>query len=113
MALQYFTQWLVTFICGGLVSLAGTLIALWKKEHKREKAVENGVQCLLRAEIIRQYEKWIDRKYCPLYAKEALRREYAAYHALHGNDVATGLYNEVMALPTEEPKSGNMPKGTL
>lgn len=97
----------------GSINLAGTLIALWKKEHKREKAVENGVQCLLRAEIIRQYEKWIDRRYCPLYAKEALRREYAAYHALHGNDVATGLYNEVMALPTEEPKSVNMPKGTL
>ena len=97
-------NWLVTFTCGAFISLAGTLIAMWKKDRKREKAVENGVQCLLRAEIIRQYEKWIDRKYCPLYAKEALRREYEAYHELHGNDVATGLYNQVMALPTEAPK---------
>lgn len=105
MALQYFTQWLVTFVCGGLVSLAGTLIALRKKEHKREKAVENGVQCLLRAEIIRQYEKWIDRKYCPLYAKEALRREYEAYHQLGGNDVATRLYQEALQLPSDAPKN--------
>ena len=104
MALQYFTQWLVTFVCGALVSLAGTLIALWKKEHKREKAVENGVQCLLRAEIIRQYEKWEEKKYCPIYAKEALKRAYDSYHTLGGNDVATGLYEETMELPEHKPE---------
>ena len=39
--------------------------------------------------------------YCPLYAKEALTRAYKAYHALGGNDVATELYHDCIALPTE------------
>ena len=60
-----------------------------------------GVQCLLRAEIIRNHDKYMDKDFCPIYAKEALKRAYHAYHELGGNDVATGLYNETMALPTE------------
>ncbi|MPN16592.1 hypothetical protein SDC9_163937 [bioreactor metagenome] len=60
-----------------------------------------GLQCLLRAEIIRSYEKYQDKGFCPLYAKEALKREYDSYHDLHGNDVATDLYRQMMALPTE------------
>ena len=104
---------LISIVCGWLTSFFTIAKSKSKRRKERDRAVEDGLEALLRAEIIRQYEKWIDRRYCPLYAKEALRREYAAYHALHGNDVATGLYNEVMALPTEEPKSGNMPKGTL
>ena len=65
------------------------------------KAIKNGVQCLLRSEIISQHEKWEGRKYCPIYAKEALTREYKAYHALGGNDVATALYDETMRLPED------------
>lgn len=99
---QIFLQWLIPFICGALASVGTAFITLRKKERKREKAVENGVQCLLRAEIIRQYEKWEDRGYCPIYAQEALRIGYAAYHQLGGNDVATELYKKVMALPTDE-----------
>lgn len=74
--------------------------------QKRDSALESGVQCLLRAEIIRNHDKYIDKGYCPIYAKEALKRAYAAYHVLHGNDVATGLYNEVMVLPTDPPHEG-------
>jgi len=99
--LDIFLKWLIPFVCGGVVSVLGMLAAQIKKNRKREKAVENGVQCLLRAEIIRQYEKNIDRGYCPLYAKEALKRGYDAYHELGGNDVATDLYHKIMKLPPE------------
>ena len=63
--------------------------------------LENGVQSLLRLEIIRSHDKYIERKFCPVYAKESLSRAYKAYHKLGGNDVATALYHEVIALPTE------------
>ena len=56
----------------------------------------------MRAEIIRSHEKYCERECCPIYAKEALTRAYAAYHALGGNDVATKLYEETLKLP--EPK---------
>lgn len=69
--------------------------------------VANGTQCLLRAEIIRSHEKYIDRGYCPVYAKESLTREYQAYHNLGGNDVATALYEQLMALPNDERRNEN------
>ena len=80
-----------------------------KKKSADEQAIEDGLQCLLRAEIIRCHDKYTDRKYCPIYAKESLRRAYTAYHNLGGNDVATQLYNECMALPEygEENKNEN------
>lgn len=95
--LNNFLGWLVPFICGGAVTFAGTMFI-------KLKAIKNGLQCLLRAEIIRAYDKYKERGYCPLYAKEALTRAYKAYHALDGNDVATELYNDTMELPTEPPK---------
>jgi hypothetical protein len=84
--------WVVPFILGAVVGG----VSMW---FLVIKALCDGVQCLLRAEIIRQNEKWVKVGYCPIYAKQALTREYKAYSKLHGNDVATGLYHEVMELP--------------
>lgn len=67
----------------------------------RNSIVEEGLQALLRLEIIRSHEKYKEKKFCPLYAKESLTRAYKIYHALGGNDVATDLYNELMDLPLE------------
>lgn len=103
MLIETIIKWAVPFVCGGIITWAVTYIKLRKK---RDSALESGVQCLLRAEIIRNHDKYLDKGYCPIYAKEALKRAYAAYHVLHGNDVATGLYNEVMALPTDPPHDG-------
>lgn len=103
MIIETIIKWAVPFVCGGVLTWAVTYIKLRKR---RDSALEDGLQCLLRAEIIRNHDKYIDKGYCPIYAKEALKRAYAAYHALHGNDVATGLYNEVMALPSDPPHEG-------
>lgn len=94
-AFKEFLGWLVPFLCGGIFGA----VVLW---FVVLRAFRDGLQCLLRAEIIRQNEKWIDRGYCPVWAKQALSRAYKAYHALKGNDVATELYHEVIELP-EKP----------
>lgn len=88
-------KWAVPFVCGGAVSFAGAMMI-------KLKAVKAGIQCLLRAEIVRSHDKYTERGFCPIYAKDALTKAYTAYHALGGNDVATSLYKEVMALPTEK-----------
>ena len=90
--------WAVPFVLGGAATGIITYIQMRRKRHT---ALENGVQCLLRAEIIRNHDKYMEKRHCPIYAKEALKRAYTAYHALGGNDVATRLYDEVMELPTE------------
>ena len=69
--------------------------------RKKNKALENGMLSLLRAEIIRQHDKYTARKYCPIYAKDALEKAYAAYHSLGGNGTITKIYNDTIALPEE------------
>jgi hypothetical protein len=91
-AIKEFIGWLVPFVCGAAVGA----VVLW---FAAGKALCEGVQCLLRAEIIRQNEKWVARGYCPVWAKQALERAYKVYHRLKGNDVATALYEETMELP--------------
>lgn len=97
-----FIKWLIPFICGGIVSIGGVFVSKLKIGRKKQDAVELGLQCLLRAEIIHQYEKWNEKGYCPIYAKEALKRAYDSYHTLGGNDVATGLYEDTMELPESQ-----------
>ena len=96
--LDIILKWAVPFVLGGV---ATGVITYFKMRHKHNTALENGVQCLLRAEIIRNHDKYMEKRHCPIYAKEALKRAYTAYHQLGGNDVATRLYDEVMELPTE------------
>lgn len=94
MMYELFIKWLVPFLLGGAVTFSGTMLI-------RIKAIKNGLQCLLRAEIIRSYDKYMEKGYAPVYAKEALTKAYHAYHALGGNDVATSLYKETMNFPSE------------
>lgn len=91
-------KWLVPFVLGGAVSFA---VSTTRKMHKRDKALGDGIQCLLRAEIIRYHDKYTNKGYCPIYARESLSRIYVAYHNLGGNDVATDLYKDTLKLPTE------------
>lgn len=103
---------LVTAIVTGFVT---SLVNGAKHSKKKWKKIEDGVQSLLRAEIIRQSEKWLERGFCPIYAKDALTKEYASYHELGGNGTITGIYNELMELPTEKPprktKNGGIKNG--
>ena len=66
-----------------------------------EAAERRSVQVLLRDRIIETYNHYNDKGYCPIYAKESMRRLYAAYHALGGNDVATELKEKLLEMPAE------------
>lgn len=67
----------------------------------KNKALHDGMQALLRDRIIGSYNHYQDKGFCPIYAKENVKRMYDAYHALGGNDVATGLKDKLMLMPEE------------
>lgn len=100
----------IVAVISGAVTLANVVFTAvfnsWRdrkrKKSSDERNIEDGLQCLLRAEIIRAHEKYTSQGYCPIYAKESLRRAYTAYHNLGGNDIATALYNECLNL-TDNP----------
>ena len=96
-------SWGIPVICGGVLGCCMTYI---KMRKRKDRALEIGVQCLLRAEIIENYKEYQHKHYCPIYAKESLKRMYSAYHDLGGNDVATSLYEKIVDMPEIPPEEG-------
>lgn len=95
-------DWLFLAVTGMVACGYRILAKRQKDEAKKNKALADGVQALLRDRIIGAYNHYNDKGYCPIYAKESVRRLYAAYHALDGNDVATELQEKLLKMPTEE-----------
>lgn len=98
----YWVQWLFMV----LSILFGTgfryLSKLQNQESQKNMAISEGVQALLRDSIIQAYNHYKTQEFCPIYAKENVKRMYNAYHALGGNDVVTGLKDELMEMKTEK-----------
>ena len=73
-----------------------------QEEKTRNEAIAEGVQSLLRESIVSNYNKYLEKGYCPIYAKESMKKVYIAYHDLGGNDVATSLYNKLLDMPEDK-----------
>ena len=95
----HWLEWLFTAVLAVLSFLFKTLQRQLKAEQDKNEAIAEGVQSLLRESIVNGYNRYQDRGFCPIYAKESLKKLYKAYHNLGGNDVATELYNKVLKMP--------------
>ena len=104
MTVSIITSIIVWAITGALGAFTTYLGMRYKKVTRENNALKNGMQSLLRNNIIDAHDKYMKKKYCPIYAKESLTKTYDSYHALGGNGVVTKLYNDIMALPEEKKK---------
>lgn len=96
------TEWLFAAATAFLGFLYRRISASLKEEQKKNEAIAAGVQALLRESIVIAYNKWSERGFCPIYAKESARRAYLAYHGLGGNDVVTQLYKKLLVMPEQK-----------
>ena len=89
-------QWLC------LLSVPALLAAVVKYLLAQIKGVRMGVKALLRAQMINDYNKWSDRGWAPIYARQNFENCWEQYHALKGpNGVMDDLRMKFLALPTE------------
>ena len=98
-----FLEWLSyfgipTLLVGGMFTY---LVARMKKYKTEQDAIKNGIQALLRAEMIKSYNKYIELGYAPIYARENYKNIYKNYHELGVNGVMDDLYKKFLELPTE------------
>lgn len=97
----HWIEWLFTLVLGVLSWLFKGLRDQLAEERAKNEAIAEGVQSLLRESIVSNYNRYMDKGYCPIYAKESVKKVYKAYHNLGGNDVATELYHKVLKMPEE------------
>lgn len=104
----HWLEWLFTAVLATLSWLFRGLRAQLREEHDRNEAIAAGVQALLRESIVNGYNRYSDKGYCPIYAKESIKRVYSSYHDLGGNDVATELYNKILKMPEAPGEGGEL-----
>ena len=89
-------QWLC------LLGIPALLAAIVKYILAQIKGVRMGVKALLRAQMINDYNKWMERGWAPIYARQNFENCWEQYHRLKGpNGVMDDLHDKFMQLPTE------------
>lgn len=67
-------------------------------------SLKKGVQALLRSQLYAEYNKWKERGYAPIWARENFVNMYSQYHRLGKNGVMDDLKDDFLTLPTEGEK---------
>ena len=70
-------------------------------EAERERAMQDALCRLLRAQIVAIHDVYVGRGYCPTHVKEILQSVYDAYVGYKGNGLGKKMYEETMCLPDE------------
>lgn len=94
---EFVTEHIIEFLLGVVTT---ALVAKIKQQKKESNSLKDGMLSLLRAELIRSGEKYMEKEWVPIYAKDAYDKAYNAYHGLGGNGTMTQLHEQVMELPT-------------
>lgn len=79
---------------------------LEKKKAEELMLLKKGVQAVLRAQMIDDWNKWSAEGFAPLYVKENFENCWKCYHSLGENGVMNGIHIKFMALPTTPRKKG-------
>lgn len=91
----------ILFGSGVLTSVVAYILKRIKDNDKKTTAVCLGVQALLRDRLIETYNKYKERGWAPIYAKENFENMYQQYHKLGVNGVMDDIYAKFMALDTQ------------
>lgn len=93
----YLLGWLVPTIAA---AVGGYFWGKVKSLSARDKAIENGLRCMLRGEITCAYQRHIlDEKPMTLECRRQLDEFWQAYHELGGNGTGQSMYEELCEMP--------------
>ena len=84
------------------LSFTGFLFSMVKKSLGETKALKTGTQALLRAQMISDYNHWLEKGYAPIYARENFLNCWQQYHELGANGVMDDIKEKFMDLPTKK-----------
>lgn len=87
---------------GWILSFASVITALVTYVWVHIRALQMGVQALLRAQMIQYYNHYSGMGYAPLYARESFENCWVQYERLGKNGVMQDIRSKFLALPTHD-----------
>ena len=97
--------WLEALFSGILTGLSFIVKMMWnrqKQEDCRQKAIELGIQALLRDRVVQAYYHYTERGWITLHGLEAAEKMYTEYYNLGGNGTVTKLMEDLRELPVKD-----------
>ena len=79
----------------------GFLSSKLKKNKTKEKAIEEGVQALLRNELVKEYREYKIKGELSIIDKKNIEAMFEQYENLGGNGTVKHLIEELLRLPTK------------
>ena len=96
--LQMILSYLLPTVLGGIVGFISTKL---KRNKKKDIAIEQGVQALLRNEIIRRYREFESKGEISILDQENLDEMFTQYQNLGGNGTVKKMMNDLYELKTK------------
>lgn len=87
---------------GWILSFVSVITALVTYVWSHIRALQMGVQALLRAQMIQYYNHYNAKGYAPLYARESFENCWVQYERLGKNGVMMDIRSKFLALPTHD-----------
>lgn len=91
-------SYIIPTILGGGLGFISTKL---KKNKKKEQAIEQGVQALLRNELVRRYREYESKGEMSILDKENMEAMFVQYQNLGGNGTVKHLMDDLLELPTK------------
>lgn len=82
-----------------LAAIIGFFIKITKQSKADSQSVKSGVQALLRAQMINDWNHYSKKGYAPIYAKENFENCWKQYHGLGANGVMDDIHEKFLDLP--------------
>lgn len=97
-------QWLCLFSVPALIlMIVKYMLNQIKQNRKDTEAVKLGLQALLRSQMISDYNKYSEKGFAPVYARDNFENCWKRYHSLGANGVMDDLHEKFLDFPTEAP----------
>lgn len=85
-----------------IIAIFKYLTTLIKKNKEDTTALKYGIQALLRSQMIADYNKYSEKGYAPIYARDNFENCWKQYHSLGANGVIDDLHEKFLELPYEK-----------
>ena len=100
--IDHWLHFLLTTVTTALTAMVLNLRKKIVRFQERERATEEGVQALLRNEIIKTYNHYMDKGWMPIHERDNVHHLLCQYKKLGGNGTVPPLIEELMELPVRE-----------
>ena len=107
---EFIIKYWLEALFAGILAIMGFIVKKIKKnqeeqkskqeeQDRKNKAIERGVQALLRNELIRRFREYETKGEISMLDKENMDHMFAEYFNLGGNGLMKEIYNEYLEIP--------------